>query len=51
MVRTERKTERMIRAIEDYKVAGVETTLSLESMHKYPAFISGNFDTHFVKSF
>ena len=28
----EEATERMIRAIEDYKVAGVETTLSLESM-------------------
>ena len=47
----EEATERMIRAIEDYKVAGVETTLSFgKYVMQHPAFISGNFDTHFVKN-
>ena len=45
-------TERMIRAIEDYKVAGVETTLSFgKYVMQHPAFISGNFDTFCKKSF
>ena len=47
----EEATERMIRAIEDYKVAGVETTLSFgKYVMQHPAFISGDFDTHFVKN-
>lgn len=41
--------ERMIRAIDDYKVVGVKTTLSFgRYVMKHEAFISGNFDTHFV---
>ncbi len=47
----EEAIERMIRAIEDYKVAGVETTLSFgKYVMQHPAFISGDFDTHFVKN-
>ena len=42
--------ERMIRAIEDYKVVGVKTTLPFgRYVMEHDAFISGNFDTHFVK--
>ena len=40
---------RMIRAIEDYKISGVETTLSFcKFALEHEAFVSGNFDTHFV---
>ena len=43
--------ERMVRAIKDYQVAGVETTLSFgKYVMQHPAFLSGNFDTHFVKN-
>ena len=42
--------ERMIRAIDDYKVVGVKTTLAFgRYVMKHDAFISGDFDTHFVK--
>jgi acetyl-CoA carboxylase biotin carboxylase subunit len=41
---------RMIRAIDDYRIVGVETTLSFcKFVLKHDAFISGNFDTHFIK--
>ncbi len=44
--------ERMIRAIEDYKIVGVETTLKFcKFVLKHDAFVSGNFDTHFVKKY
>jgi len=44
--------ERMKRAIEDYEIAGVETTLSFGTfVMNHPAFISGDFDTHFVKKY
>ena len=40
---------RMIRACEDYQVGGVETTLDFgKYVMQHPAFISGDFDTHFV---
>ncbi len=40
---------RMLRAIEDYKISGVETTLSFcKYALEHEAFISGDFDTHFV---
>jgi acetyl-CoA carboxylase biotin carboxylase subunit len=43
---------RMIRAIDDYKISGVQTTLSFcKFVMKHEAFVSGNFDTHFVKRF
>jgi propionyl-CoA carboxylase alpha chain len=40
----------MIRAIDDYEVAGVETTLGFcKFVLQHPAFVSGKFDTGFVK--
>ncbi len=42
--------ERMIRAIDDYEVAGVETTLGFcKFVLQHDAFVSGKFDTGFVK--
>ena len=44
--------ERMIRAIDDYKIVGVETTLSFcKYVMEHKAFVSGDFDTHFVKKY
>ena len=41
--------ERLIRAIEDYRIAGVKTTLEFgKFVLKHPDFVSGKFDTHFV---
>lgn len=43
---------RMIRAIDDYKIIGAETTLSFgKFVMQHDAFISGNYDTHFVKKY
>ena len=43
---------RMIRAIDDYRINGVATTLSFcRFVLEHPAFVSGKFDTHFVKSY
>jgi len=40
---------RMIRAIEDYKIVGLSTTMEFAKfVMEHEAFISGNFDTHFV---
>ncbi|MCB9246892.1 MAG: acetyl-CoA carboxylase biotin carboxylase subunit [Flavobacteriales bacterium] len=42
---------RMLEAIEAYKVEGVATTLEFgKFVMKHPAFISGEFDTHFVQN-
>ena len=42
----------MIKAIENYKVEGIETTLPFgKYVCEHEAFRSGNFDTHFVKNF
>ncbi|APA64540.1 acetyl-CoA carboxylase biotin carboxylase subunit [Maribacter sp. 1_2014MBL_MicDiv] len=42
----------MIKAIENYKVEGVATTLSFgKFVCEHEAFTSGNFDTHFVKNY
>ncbi len=44
--------ERMIRAIDEYKITGVETTLDFgRFVFQHPAFVSGDFDTHFVKNY
>ncbi len=44
--------ERMKRAIDDYTISGVATTLGFcRFVMEHPAFVSGNFDTHFVKNF
>jgi acetyl-CoA carboxylase biotin carboxylase subunit len=41
---------RMVRACEDYNIVGVTTTLNFgKYVMEHPAFISGDFDTHFVK--
>lgn len=41
---------KMIRAIDDYKIVGVETTLSFcKFVMQHPAFVSGKFDTGFIK--
>ena len=41
---------RMLRAIKAYRIAGIETTLSFCSFAlSHPAFVSGKFDTNFVK--
>ncbi len=41
--------ERMIRAIDEYTITGIQTTLGFgKYVMQHPAFISGNFDTHFV---
>lgn len=46
----EEAIERMIRAIDDYEITGVQTTLPFcNFVMKHEVFRSGNFDTHFVK--
>jgi acetyl-CoA carboxylase biotin carboxylase subunit len=43
--------DRMIRAIEEYDITGVQTTLGFcKYVMQHSAFRSGNFDTHFVKN-
>jgi len=45
----EEAIEKMIRAIDEYDVTGVQTTLSFgRFVMEHPAFRSGQFDTHFV---
>lgn len=40
---------RMVRAIEDYKIVGLHTTMEFAKfVMEHPSFISGDFDTHFV---
>ena len=44
--------DRMLRAIDEYQITGVETTLSFcKFALKHEAFVSGNFDTHFIKKY
>ncbi|MFN6037160.1 MAG: acetyl-CoA carboxylase biotin carboxylase subunit [Bacteroidota bacterium] len=44
--------ERMLRAISEYKIVGVETTLDFCTyVLKHHAFVSGNFDTNFIKQY
>ena len=44
--------DRMLRAIEDYKIVGVETTLPFGTyVLQHDAFVSGKFDTNFVKTY
>jgi len=44
--------DRMIRAIDDYVITGVQTTLPFcKFAMQHEAFRSGNFDTHFVKKY
>jgi acetyl/propionyl-CoA carboxylase alpha subunit len=44
--------ERMIRAIDEYQITGITTTLAFgKFVMQHPAFTSGQFDTHFVKKY
>jgi acetyl-CoA carboxylase biotin carboxylase subunit len=44
--------ERMVRAIDDYRITGVETTLPFcRFVLRHEAFVSGHFDTHFIKHY
>lgn len=44
--------DRMIRAINEYSIIGVETTLPFcKFVLQHDAFVSGDFDTHFVKKY
>ena len=45
----EEAMERMIRAIDEYDITGIKTTLNFgKFVMKHEAFRTGNFDTHFV---
>ncbi len=44
--------ERMKRAIDEYRIVGIETTLSFgKFVMESDSFISGNYNTHFVQNF
>jgi acetyl-CoA carboxylase, biotin carboxylase subunit len=44
--------EKMIRAIEEYEITGIETTLGFcQFVMRHPAFRSGNFDTRFIENY
>lgn len=44
--------QRMVRAIDDYQITGCQTTLAFcRWAIQHEAFVSGNFDTHFVKKY
>lgn len=44
--------EKMLRAIDDYKIVGVETTLDFcKFVLTHPKFVSGDFDTGFIKNY
>lgn len=48
----EEAIQRMQRAIDEYMIVGIETTLPFgRFVMQHEAFRSGNFDTHFVKKF
>lgn len=48
----EEAIQRMSRAIEDYKITGIQTTLEFGAfVMNHEAFVSGNFDTHFVSKY
>jgi len=44
--------KKMLQAIHDYKIEGIETTLPFgKFVFNHPSFLSGDFNTHFVKDF
>ncbi len=48
----EEAISRMQRAIDEYKITGIATTLSFgRFVMNHKAFVSGSFDTHFVKKY
>ncbi len=43
---------RAVKAVDEYQISGVKTTLDFgKYVMKHPAFVSGDFDTNFVKSY
>ena len=43
---------RMIRAIDDYQITGIETTLQFgKYVMQHPAFVEGHFDTKFIEKY
>lgn len=48
----EKAINRMVRAIDDYKITGIETTLPFcRYVLEHDAFVSGDFDTKFVEKY
>ncbi len=48
----EEAMDRMVRAIDEYKISGVKTTLPFcRFVMLHPAFRSGDFDTHFINRY
>lgn len=48
----EEAIHRMLRAIDEYQITGIQTTLGFgKFVMQHEAFTSGNFDTHFVKKY
>lgn len=48
----EEAIHRMIRAIDDYRISGIETTLTFGKFAmQHEAFVSGNFDTKFIDKY
>jgi acetyl/propionyl-CoA carboxylase alpha subunit len=48
----EKAIQKMIRAIDDYQITGIETTLGFcKFVLQHEAFVSGNFDTKFVEKY
>ena len=48
----EKAIQRMIRAIDDYQITGIETTLGFcKFVLQHEAFVSGDFDTKFVEKY
>ena len=48
----EKAIQKMIRAIDDYQITGIETTLGFcKFVLQHEAFVSGNFDTKFVENY
>lgn len=44
--------DRMVRAIRDYHISGIETTLPFGTFAmQHPAYVEGNFDTHFIAKY
>jgi acetyl-CoA carboxylase biotin carboxylase subunit len=44
--------ERMLRAIEEFKITGIATTLPFGAfVLQHPKFVSGDFDTHFIPTY
>ena len=44
--------DRMVRAIDEYQITGITTTLGFgKFVMQHEAFVNGNFDTHFVKKY